>query len=276
MDLRQLLGASGQAVGGRPHRTPPYFRTKKVAILGCTSNIRFAPWTDPSWTLVSHCSARQFCQREPDWYFDLHRPECFERNKSWNTSYYKWLLTLQTPIFMQEEDKGPWAKIPMAVRYPIERIKAEFASSATGQLYATNHAAYMIALAMTEGVTHIGLYGCQYANNTEYGVQRDSLTYWMGRFEQYGGRLVVPPKWNTLLSVPSKLYGYGSHTSEGKLTKEYSAGVHAAAKPTGKPAGEFPVGPNSECAVPLMAHPEGEAPALDRLQQLLQSEVAHV
>lgn len=278
MDLRRLLsGHTGQAVGGRAHSAPPYFRTKKLAILGCTSNVVFAPWRDPSWTLASHCSARQACQREPDWYFDMHRPACFEQLKNWNTGYQRWLQQLQSPIFMQEDadsaPHSPWAQIPAAVRYPIERITAEFASSATGQLYATNHAAYMIALAMTEGVTHIGLYGCQYASNSEYGVQRDSLSYWMGRFEQYGGKLVVPPKWNTLLSQPKGLYGYASHDEHGKLVDEYKLRSTPPAKPG---AIAVPVDPQTgACEVPLMASPTGEPPNLERAQELFGGEVLH-
>lgn len=263
MDLRQFLGSQGKAVGGRPHRKPPYFRTKKVGILGCTANIEFAPWTDPSWTLLSHCSARQFCRREPDWYFDLHRPECFERNKSWNAGYYAWLRALQTPIFMQEDDKAPWNKIPMAVRYPLERITQEF------RPYFTNHAAYMVALAMTEGATHLGLWGCQYSNDSEYSVQRDSLTYWLGRFEQAGGVVVLPTKWNTLLAVPKALYGYGSHDAHGKLTAEYTSKKASSVSTAAAPATqEYLVDPiTGTCAMPLMVDPE-EAPDLDRAARL--------
>lgn len=263
MDLRQFLGANGNAVGGRPYRKPPYFRTKKIGILGCTANIEFAPWTDPSWTLLSHCSARQFCRREPDWYFDLHRPECFQTNKSWNTRYYAWLRGLQTPIFMQEDVTAPWDRIPMAVRYPIERITAEY------RPYFTNHAAYMVALAMTEGATHIGLWGCQYANDSEYSVQRDSLTYWLGRFEQAGGTVVLPPKWNTLLAVPKGLYGYASHDDQGKLTDEYRPKKSAKAPPAGTPVPEYPVDPQTlACAQPLMPDPDAEGPATERAGRL--------
>ena len=204
--------------GGAARRRPPYFKTKKLGLLGSTQSIHYAPWADPTWTLAAHPCSRPNCKREPDWYFDLHRRECFQQaRKSWNRDYYTWLKTLQTPIFMQED----WPEIPMAVRYPLERITAEFSTSVTGRLYATNHCAYLIALAMTEGVTTIGLFGCQYSAETEHGVQRDSLTYWLGRFEQWGGRIVVPPVYNSLLAQPKGLYGYASHDAEGKLVEEY-------------------------------------------------------
>jgi hypothetical protein len=218
LPLAYLAGAPSRT-GGTAFRRPPYFRTKKLAIVGATLSKVHTPWTDPTWTIAAHPCARPDCLREPDWYFDLHRPECFRRErKGWNPQYHTWLKRLQTPIFMQKE----WPEIPMAVRYPLERIEAEFRSSVTGRLVATNHAAYLIALALTEGVTHIGLFGCQYSADTEHGVQRESLVYWMGRFEQAGGTLVVPQP-NNLLRAPIGLYGYESHDAHGKLTPEYQA-----------------------------------------------------
>lgn len=221
--LDYLRGSHSQ--GGVAYRHPPYFRTKKLALLGSTDNLVYAPWFDPSWTLAAHPCCRPRCKREPDWYFDLHRPECFTKEKKrWNPLYYTWLKQLQTPIFMQEN----WPEIPLAVKYPLERILAEF------RAYFTNHVSYMIALAMTEGVTHIGLYGCQYSADAEHSTQRDSMTYWLGRFEQYGGTVVIPPRGNTVLRSPWLLYGYESHDEHGKLVAEYRAPAKFAVKKDGK------------------------------------------
>jgi hypothetical protein len=41
----------------------------------------------------------------------------------------------------------------------------------------------------------------------------------MGRFEQAGGILVIPPRANTLLT--QELYGYESHDAQGKLIPSY-------------------------------------------------------
>jgi hypothetical protein len=231
--------SSLQANGGAAFRRPPFFRTKKLALLGSTDSLELAPWHDASWTLAAHPCCRPRCLREPDWYFDLHRPECFrEEHKAWNPAYYTWLKRLQTPIFMQEN----WPDIPMSVRYPKERIFAEF------RAYFTNHCAYMIALAMTEGVTHIGLFGCQYAG-AERGTQRDSLTYWLGRFEQSGGTVVIPARGNSLLT--KELYGYESHDAEGKLIPSYRVLPTIEKKP-----GE-PLMLQEPSTVPLMAPPAG-------------------
>jgi hypothetical protein len=249
--LSQLFGRRNAGEdGGTAWRRPPFFRTKKLGLLGSTDNIGFAPWDDPSWTLAAHPCCRPLCQREPDWYFDLHRPECFRvEAKGWNKQYHTWLKNLQTPIFMQKA----WPEIPMSVRYPKERIFSEF------RPYFSNHCAYMIALAMTEGVTHIGLYGCQYAG-AERGVQRDSLTYWLGRFEQAGGTVVIPAFHNTLLTQP--LYGYESHDEFGRLLPAYQLE---------KPATKTEIGPcveidpnTAEGRIPLMPPPNGEPIAWER------------
>lgn len=246
-------------VGGAAHRRPPFFKTKKLGLLGNTVSLEAAPWHDPSWTLAAHPCCRPKCKREPDWYFDLHRPELFTKElRTWNQTYYTWLKTLQTPVFMQRE----YPEIPMSVKYPLDRIKAEFRS------YFTNQCAYMIALAMTEGVTHIGLFGCQYSHETEHGVQRDSLTYWLGRFEQYGGTVVIPQTYNTLLRSPALLYGYESHDEHGKLVKEYRALPTVTVKKDDGTQEKRELVPvdmeKAEGRIPLMTLPNGEAPAWAR------------
>lgn len=254
-------------VGGAARRRPPFFKTKKVGLLGSTESLHFAPWGDPSWTLIAHPCCRGACKREPDWYFDMHRRECFQvDHKSWNPKYYKWLQKLQTPIFMQED----WPDIPMAVRYPREIVEAQFFTSVTGQLYATNHCAYMIPLAMMEGVEEIGLFGCQYSG-PDRGAQRDSLTYWIGRFEGWGGRVIVPRKYNSLCVMP--LYGYESHDEHGKLVEAYRPAL-VATRPTPsggvKRAPLTEVNPNSaEGRIPLMPPPNGAPIAWDRSGHLV-------
>ena len=231
-------------VGGKAFRHPPYFRTKHLAIIGCTLSRQFAPWHDPRWTIASHTSARQFCEREPDWYFDLHRPECFRvPHKSWNPDFHTWLKTLQTPIFMQKA----WPEIPMAVEFPLDRILAEF------RAYFTNHVSYMIALAMTEGVERIGIFGCEYGHkDSEYVRQRGSLEYWLGRFEQAGGTVVMPKKHCSVLNFPSTLYGYASHDDLGRLTGDYKV----------QPAVEKPNEPPRPLTVIDMDRPDGRIPLM--------------
>lgn len=199
-------------------RRPPFFRrhpneVAKVAFIGMTQSHAEAPWADPSWILAVHPCCHTIIQREPEWWFDLHPPSQFRQPKGWHRNYLKWLQTLRTPIFMQKE----WEDIPMAIRFPKERILSEY------RPYFTNHVAWMIALAMTEGVKEIGIYGCEYSSDAERGLQRGSLEYWLGRFEQAGGKVHLPVR-TTLLSKPKELYGYQSHDeTTGKLIPAYRA-----------------------------------------------------
>lgn len=249
--------------GGSAFRRPPYFRTKKVGLLGSTGSLEFAPWHDPSWTLIAHPCCRPRCEREPDWYFDMHRPECFRtQKKQWNPNYYAWLMALQTPIFMQKN----WSDVPMSVRYPLETVEAEYRCTFTGELFATNHCAFMFALAMMEGVEQIGLFGCQYAG-AERGTQRESLIYWMGRFEQYGGKLVVPKTHNTLFTQP--MYGYASHDDKGKLIPVYRPTVTVEKTNATAPVELFPIPEKAEERIPLMPPPNGEAIAWERSRHLV-------
>lgn len=250
---------------GRAARRSPFFQTKKLGLLGNTASLDYAPWFDPSWTLAAHPCCQPRCRREPDWYFDLHPPSTFRTKKAWRgwvKDYHGWLKRLTTPIFMQEA----YADIPAAVRFPRERLMAEF------RAYFTNHCAWMIALAMTEGVTHIGLFGCQYGG-IERSVQRDSLTYWLGRFEQYGGTVVIPPKYNSVLCEPMALYGYESHDAEtGELIPAYRVKPMLAVTNEKGEEERRELVPVDEktgtCTIPLRELPDGERPALDRLRDL--------
>ena len=243
------VGVMGPAV----RRRSPFFTTKKLALLGSTASLVDAPWHDPSWTLIAHPCCRQRCKREPDWYFDMHPRACFTQKKRWNPTYYDWLTHLQTPVFMQDD----FPDVPMAVRYPKERVFAEFRG------YFTNHCTYMIALAMTEGITHLGLFGCQYAGGGEREKQKEGLLYWLGRFEQYGGTVVISPRANTLFQMP--LYGYASHDAQtGKLVPAYTAPITVQPPGDGPPVALQPVPDDPALRTPLMVPPDGIPIAWER------------
>lgn len=228
--------------------------------MGNTGSKAHTPWFDDSWTVASHPCCLHACPKEPDWWFDMHGPQNFRNGKDWSPNYHQWLKTLQTPIFMQEE----WPEIPMAVRYPKERVLSEF------RAYFTNHVAWMIALAMTEGVTHIGLYGCEYAHQFERGQQRGSCEYWLGMFEGRGGHVILP-QGCTLLNDPSDLYGYESHDANGKLKASYRPKKPRPENPAERKLPELTIldGLKPSEMPKLATLPDGEKPALDRAALLV-------
>jgi hypothetical protein len=126
------------------------------------------------------------------------------------------------------------------VRYPKERILLEYGGA---RRYFKNHLAWMIALAMSEGVTHLMLAGINYGHMTEYIMQRGSAEYWLGRAEDRGVVLMLPDECS-LLAEPAGLYGYESHDAEGRLLEAYKEKVMKPAE-TIRPLkpGEVPIKP---------------------------------
>ena len=187
---------------------------RKVGLLGSHgASLKWCPWSDPSWELWGHASARHCYRREPDLYFDLHRRECrTERPRA--STYVKWLAKNTVPIMMQEHDPA----VPASLRYPREQILLEYGGI---RRYFKNHLAWMIALAFARDVTHIGLWGINYGHDTEYAIQRGSAEYWLGRAEERGIHLMLPDAC-TLLAEPAGLYGYESHDERGARLPQYS------------------------------------------------------
>lgn len=167
-----------------------------MALVGTAPTIAYTPWDDPSWEIWAHASSANRCKRV-DRYFDPHPRFCFEeQQKNGFRNYYDWLKACQIPVYMQERN----ADIPASVRIPRERILGEF------RRYVKSTGAWMVGLAMLEGVDTLGLYGMHYEHQIERKEQRENFLYWLGLFEGRGGRLVIPP--GAPLLSDTKLYGY--------------------------------------------------------------------
>lgn len=198
----------------------PAARTgRKIALCGShSSSLKDAPWDDPSWEFWGHASSRAWYARQMDRYFDLHSPAVWTRGGKKGAAYPNWLARNTVPIFMQKK----YPNVPASIEYPKGRIFLEFADARN---YFTNHAAWMIALALTEGVSVIGLFGVNYSTESEYVRQRGSCEYWLGRAAGAGVRVVLPEQC-TLLREPKLLYGYESHDeTTGLLKDEYKQKV---------------------------------------------------
>lgn len=150
-----------------------------------------------------------------DRYFDLHPKVCWTRGGKKGSNYPKWLANQTTPIYMQQR----YSEVPASIEYPKRRVLQEFGGS---RPYFTNHVAWMMALAFIEGVTSIGLWGINYALESEYVKQRASCEYWIGRAQERGIHIVLPDQCS-LLRDPALLYGYESHDEQtGVLKAEYA------------------------------------------------------
>ena len=188
---------------------------RKVALCGShDASLADAPWTDPSWEFWGHASSRSWYRRPVDRYFDLHPKACWTRGGKKSAAYPKWLAKNIIPIYMQER----YPEVPASVKYPKGQILLEFGDA---RPYFTNHTAWMIALALTEGVTTLGLFGINYGTEGEYVIQRGSAEYWLGRAAGAGVQIILPEQC-TLLRDPVLLYGYESHDEQtGVIRPEY-------------------------------------------------------
>jgi hypothetical protein len=254
------------AVFSKPHieYDPPLVRAsvaapgrlRKVGLLGShTNSLVYAPWDDPSWELWGHSSARYLYKRQPDLYFDLHRKECWTRRNNMKAQYPVWLSTNGVPIYMQAKHK----EVPASRKYPLENVLMEIPER---YRYFTNHVAYMIALALSQGVTHLGLFGINYGHRSEYQTQRGSAEFWLGVAHGRGVHLVLPGS-STLLQEPKGLYGYNSHDENGKLEKEYQFVPAVVTEQTETPDGKR-----------LTLHPPESVPLATRPAEITDEMVA--
>jgi hypothetical protein len=197
--LRQLQ------IGRRYTEPPPIIpspiagvgRLRKIAIVGAAHTVDFTPWYDASWEIWAHSTTYPLCKRV-DRYFDLHPWKWIVEKPM--PGYVDWLTSVRTPVYMQRK----FPAVRSSVRYPRERVLTEF------RRYFTSQAAWMMALALTEGVTHLGFFGIHYSLDEEHKKQRAGCEYWMGVCEGRGVQLVLPPG-SPLLREPNWLYGYESH-----------------------------------------------------------------
>lgn len=208
---------------------------RKVALCGSfTPSLQDCPWEDPSWEFWGHASSRGWYKVQMDRYFDLHSKTLWTRGGRKGAYYPRWLAQNTVPIYMQER----YPEVPASVKYPKGRILMEFADA---RGYFTNHAAWMIALALTEGVETIGLFGVNYSSQSEYERQRGSCEYWIGRAAGMGVRMVLPEQC-TLLREPALLYGYESHDEKtGLLKPEYQRKVYKPEETITPPVPGLPI-----------------------------------
>jgi hypothetical protein len=194
--------------GGVPIAPPPVIgapiagqgRLRKIALIGSAPTVNLAPWHDPTWEIWAHATVSRYCKRV-DRYFDLHPWEWISKKPV--PGYLEWLSKLTVPIYMQRR----FQKVPASLRYPRERILAEYPR------YFTSHAAWMVALALSEGVTHLGFFGIHYSMDEEHNKQRAGCEFWMGVAVGRGVQ-IVNPEGSPLLREPKWLYGYESHTGK--------------------------------------------------------------
>ena len=124
-------------------------------------------------------------------------------------AYPDWWKTIEVPVLTSAPDK---ALCPMSEAYPIVEVLQEFPY---GYLHCS--VAYAVALAIVEGATEIGLFGCDFSypdiNMSERG--RACTEFYLAlAVRVYNIAIQIPASCGLLdMNEPEKLYGY-----EGRVT----------------------------------------------------------
>lgn len=202
-------------------------RLRKIALIGTAPTVDFAPFYDPSWEIWSHASCAEKWPRV-DRAFEMH-PECVWRESPHKKHYLKWLQKCRYPLYMLEQ----FPDIDSSVRYPRERIFGE-CRSMIGRLHFGSHGDFMIALALAEGVTHLGLFGMHYIDPVKDGDRFDQLVafkFWLGVAAGKGVHLVIPDG-NPIFETPKEVYGLESHATSEKYRERLTREAAVARKPS--------------------------------------------
>jgi len=184
----------------------------KVAVIGKAANSQMlAPYEDESWLIWGLSNAYADIPRWDAW-FELHDWEFHRRN---HMEHYQWLLKDHgdRPIYAFEDN---YHSAPCAKRYPIEDVMMMFGNHFNGQdkfKYWTNSPSYMIALAILQGATTIGIWGVDMAMHDEYAYQRPSCELMIGVCLAKGINVIVPEE--SSLCKSRRLYGYETHNNDG-------------------------------------------------------------
>lgn len=119
----------------------------------------------------------------------LEQPEALRKESYWDD-----LAEMPQPIYMHRH----WDDIPSSVPFPFDEVeKSVFsgfprASWDTQRDWYNSSPAYMIALAIHEGATTIGLYGIDVLDDSEFTLERPCLEYLIGLAVGRGIEVVIP------------------------------------------------------------------------------------
>jgi hypothetical protein len=166
----------------------------KIAILGSAPTSRLlAPLADKDWTIWA-CSMGNSDINRVDAWFD---PHCYEGAMREGEQQWLAYLDRQPLVYMQKKDHAVKNSVPI----PFDQLRQEF-----GEFFWEGTPSYMMAMAILQKPTHIGVYGIDMCHHTEYGRQRASCQFFIHEAWKRGIKVVIPPE--SEIGQPFPPYGY--------------------------------------------------------------------
>ncbi len=182
---------------------------KKVALVGHSPSTRMeAPYADLHTEIWTMNDAHGFLKdHRVDRWFEIHPPSVYKDPSRRVGGFLEHLRTFQGPIYMITPDPD----FPTSVAYPMAEMFEQYGEGVFGSSFA-----YLIALAIKEGFTHISMWGCDLASEGEYKKQRESTAFWIGYCRGKGIEFTLPKATPILKALP---YGQGREVARG-ITNE--------------------------------------------------------
>jgi hypothetical protein len=210
------LPGAPRAERSRPNVVGPG-HVRKVGLIGTAPSIAYAPWDDPDWEFWANASAVNMAPAgRLDALIDTHPHHCYsEGKKNGFADYYDFLKRTRIPVWMQDVDPA----IPSSMKFPKEQIKQQYPFE-----FGSMTAEY-IGLLLLQGVTHIGLWGCEYWD-IEYFDQRPMTVFWLGLAIGKGVQVVLPPG-STLLKNAQLSVDWEKKRLTAELCGDYSWETHS-------------------------------------------------
>jgi hypothetical protein len=194
---------------------------RQIAIVGGGKSWIRAPFTDPAWQIWAHASCFEgMATRGVDRWFDVHRPAVRAEPKTWSPRYREWLTTgdgRTAPVYVLD-GFTPAPDVPTIENHeianhvviPWQDMQAWLmARGATEREYVTSTGAWMLKLALFEGVDTIGIWGIDYEEEGEYLVQRPCMEHWIGFARALGVKVYVTAGSN--LGRDDHVYGFDGY-----------------------------------------------------------------
>lgn len=169
----------------------------KIALLGShPASMNLAPFGDVNWEIWA-CSPSNYVAPRVDAWFELHSLDrkCVPGNEPYIST-----LKQHPRVYLAAPDD----RLPNGVIYPKDHILGKYPQK--HHTFFTSSVAWMMAMAIEQRPSVIGLWGIDMAAGDEYEYQRPGLHYFMGVAEGLGIKIYAPPQSDILELHP--LYGF--------------------------------------------------------------------